>query len=59
MARRSGRSWYLSAMNAGPRRSVDVTLDVLPEGTAWNADLYTDAPDSDENAEALAVSREV
>lgn len=59
MARRSGRTWYLAAMNAGPRRSVDVTLDFLPEGTAWNADLYTDAPDSDENAEALAVSREV
>jgi hypothetical protein len=36
-----------------------VALDFLPEGTAWSADLYTDAPDSDKNAESLAVSREV
>ena len=57
MARRSGEKWYLSAMNAGEEKTVEVSLDFLPEGTVWNADLYTDAPDSNENAESLAVSR--
>ncbi len=57
MARQSGETWYLSAMNAGEEKTVEATLDFLPEGTTWAAQLYTDADDSNENAESLAVSR--
>lgn len=57
MARRSGDKWYLSAMNAQEEKTVEVSLDFLPEGTTWSAEFYTDAPDSGENAESLLTSR--
>ena len=57
VARQSGEKWYLSAMNAGEQKTIEVPLDFLPEGTTYSADLYTDAPDSNENAESLAIAR--
>ena len=43
MARRKGRDWYLVAMNAVERRSLDIALDFLEEGTPYFAFLCSDS----------------
>jgi len=58
MARRSGEKWYLSGMTSEQARTLDVTLGFLPEGTVWNADIYADAPETENDAEKIAVSRQ-
>jgi len=51
MARRSGSEWYLGAMTV-QKRQIPVRLDFLGPGH-WTMDLWSDAPDSDVNAEHL------
>jgi alpha-glucosidase len=41
MARRSGTTWYLGAMNNEQRRILDVPLTFLGDGT-WKATVYAD-----------------
>lgn len=52
MARRSGDDWFLGAMTARQARHIPVSLGFLGPGQ-WKMRLWTDAPDSDVNAEHL------
>lgn len=56
MARRSGDTWYLSAITNEKARTVEIPLDFLPENSVWNGTLYADAPESDTDALALEIS---
>ena len=42
IARRSGKEWFIGAMNAGAARKLDLPLDFLPAGTAHTAHTYSD-----------------
>lgn len=44
VARRSGRDWFVGALNAGKRRELDVPLDFLSQGVKYKAKLYKDDP---------------
>jgi alpha-glucosidase len=52
MARRSGGEWYLGALTDRQRRQIPIRLDFLGPGN-WTMCLWSDAPDSDRNAEHL------
>ena len=42
VARRKGRDWFLGCLNAVERRSFDIPLDFLPEGTRFQAEIWRD-----------------
>lgn len=44
MARRKGDTWLLGAMTNNDARREEISLDFLPEGTSWLAQIYTDDP---------------
>ena len=52
MARRSGHEWYLGAMTDHEKRDIPVRVDFLGPGK-WTMRLWSDAADSDRNAEDL------
>ena len=52
MARRSGGEWFLGALTDRQRRRIPIRLDFLGPGN-WTTSLWSDAPDSDRNAEHL------
>jgi alpha-glucosidase len=54
MARRSGHEWFLGAMTDRVARDIPVKLDFLPPGR-WKLRLWSDAPDSNVNAEHLQL----
>ena len=56
MARRSGDDWYVSGItNTQPRR-LSVTLDFLEKGAEFEGTFYVDAPESDKDANVVAIS---
>lgn len=61
IARRKGNSWYVGSMTDGEARSLEISLDFLPEG-AFVADVYADvlaggASPNEVNHETLRVTR--
>ena len=58
IARRSGRDWYLGALNNGVTRVRSVKLDFLGGGK-WRLRWWHDAADSAENAEHLEIEESV
>jgi alpha-glucosidase len=52
MARKSGEKWFVGAMTNWTGRSLEIGLDFLGEGK-YTANIFADAPDSEENAEKL------
>jgi len=52
MARRSGNEWFLGALTDRQGRQMPVRLDFLGPGK-WTMSLWSDAPDSDRNAEHM------
>jgi alpha-glucosidase len=58
IARRSGRDWYLGALNNGVTRVRSVKLDFLGAGK-WRLRWWHDAADSAENAEHLEIEESV
>lgn len=44
MARRKGDVWFIGSMTNNDARDEEISLDFLPEGTAWLANVYTDDP---------------
>ncbi len=44
MARRKGDTWFIAAMTNNEARREEISLDFLPEGTTWLAQIYTDDP---------------
>jgi alpha-glucosidase len=46
LARRKGADWWLAAMTDWDRRTVDVPLGFLGDGT-WEATLWSDGPNAD------------
>ena len=52
VARRSGSDWYVGSITNSTARGITVKLDFLPEGN-YTAELYTDAPDVDQNPNHL------
>ena len=51
-ARRNGKNWYLAAITDRNARELPVPLNFLGAGD-WQATLWQDAPDSDQNPERL------
>lgn len=49
IARRSGETWYVGAMNAGDAEEMELSLEFLPEGR-YVVDIYTDGVNADLNA---------
>ncbi len=45
MARRKGDTWFLAAMTNNEARREEISLDFLPKGTTWLAQVYTDDPE--------------
>lgn len=52
VARRSGTDWWVGTLNDGTARTLNLKLDFLEDGK-YQADIYTDAPDADENPNHL------
>ena len=52
VARRSGSDWWVGTLNNGTARNLQLKLDFLGEGD-YQATIYTDAKDVDENANHL------
>jgi len=46
LARRKGADWWLAAVTDWDRRTVDVPLGFLGDGT-WEATLWSDGPNAD------------
>lgn len=44
IARRSGDTWYIGAMNAGEPRTLDLKLDFLDPSRPYEATIYRDDP---------------
>jgi alpha-glucosidase len=44
VARRSGASWFIGAMNSGQERTLDVPLGFLDAGKKYTACIYADDP---------------
>lgn len=49
VARRSGADWWVGTINNSTARDLQLKLDFLQDGK-YEATIYTDAPDVDENA---------
>jgi alpha-glucosidase len=58
IARRSGRKWYLAAMNGDSALKIDVPLAFLGSGK-WNLQEYVDTPESPSNPEAIGEVKRV
>ena len=58
MARRSGDDWFVGSVNNQQARTLQLTLDFLKPGTAYEATLYQDAADAHgiENPEAYSIA---
>ncbi len=54
VARRSGEDWYVSAIANERARDVELVFDFLDDAT-YEATFYKDAPNSDKDANALAI----
>jgi alpha-glucosidase len=54
IARRHGRDWYLGSMTNWTARKLSVALSFLGPGE-WNAQIFADGPDADQNAKSLTV----
>lgn len=54
MARRSGTSWFVSAITNEEARETTTPLDFLDDDAEYEATFYVDAPESDTDACALA-----
>lgn len=52
VARRSGTDWWVGTLNDGTARTLNLKLDFLGNGK-YQAEIYTDAPDVDENPNHL------
>lgn len=52
VARRSGTDWWVGTLNDGTARTLNLILDFLGDGK-YQAEIYTDAPDADENPNHL------
>lgn len=52
VARRSGTDWWVGTLNDGTARTLNLKLDFLGDGK-YQAEIYTDAPDADENPNHL------
>ena len=52
VARRSGTDWWVGTLNDGTARTLNLKLDFLEDGK-YQAEIYTDAPDADENPNHL------
>ena len=52
VARRSGTDWWVGTLNDGTARTLNLKLDFLGDGK-YQAEIYTDAPDVDENPNHL------
>ena len=55
-ARRSGDDWYVSGITNEQARAFAVPLDFLDEGASYDAAIYADAPESDADAAAIAIT---
>ncbi|AWL11069.1 Alpha-glucosidase [Saliniradius amylolyticus] len=44
---RGGKDWYLGAITDEQARKLDISLDFLPEGQSFQAQIYADGPDAD------------
>jgi alpha-glucosidase len=51
VAKKKGNSWYVGAMTSWSPRELTLDFSFLPKGTAYQADVYTDTPTSNEDAE--------
>ena len=56
MARRSGATWFVSAITNEEPRKIATTLDFLDKDAEYEGTLYVDAPESDKDATVVAVS---
>ncbi len=56
VARRKGATWYVAGMGDGTARSFDLPLDFLSPGVAYEARIFSDAPDG---PSAVATRRAV
>ena len=52
VARRSGTDWWVGTLNDGTARTLNLKLDFLEDGK-YQAEIYIDAPDADENPNHL------
>ncbi|MBQ9813635.1 MAG: glycoside hydrolase family 97 catalytic domain-containing protein [Thermoguttaceae bacterium] len=57
VARRSGSNWLVSAITNEKARTLDLTLDFLDDGAEYDATFYRDAPESDQDANAIEITR--
>ncbi|MCL5005112.1 MAG: glycoside hydrolase family 97 protein [Acidobacteria bacterium] len=55
IARRRGSDWYLGSMTNWTPRDLNIPLDFLGGGQ-WNAEIFADGPNADQDATSLAVS---
>lgn len=51
MAKRKDRNWYIGAMTNWTPRELTLSFSFLPSRTTYKADVYTDTPVSDLDAE--------
>ncbi|HEX2718589.1 MAG TPA: glycoside hydrolase family 97 protein, partial [Gemmatimonadaceae bacterium] len=56
---RGGRQWFLGAITDEEARSFDVSLDFLPRGRSYVAEIYADGPGANwvDNPLPVAISR--
>jgi len=59
MARRNGEEWYVATMNAGERRTLNVSLDFLSKEVSYQAFLYGDGDPTGANPTAVACATRV
>jgi alpha-glucosidase len=52
IVRRKNDSWYIGTITNNNKRSIDIGLGFLPAGK-YTAQIYSDAPDSNVNADHL------
>lgn len=50
--RRKDETWYIGSLNNSTSRSIEISLDFLSPGN-YRAEIYTDAPDVDQNPNHL------
>ena len=59
VARRNGSDWHVSAITNEKARTLDLTLDFLDGGAEYEATFYRDALESDQDANAIEITRGV
>ncbi|MDB5221594.1 MAG: glycoside hydrolase family 97 protein [Chitinophagaceae bacterium] len=58
IARRKNNSWYIGTVTNLTAREINLKLDFLPAGN-YSAEIYSDAPDNNENANHLIKKKTV